>query len=106
MIKKSNATVVPLYFEGQNSRLFQIASNMSSTLRLSLLLNEVSRKVGKDVNVVVGKPISQDKLDAYKNDPTEMMEMLRCETYKISRHPVAKYQFGWPHKPNKQALAA
>lgn len=106
MIKKSNATVIPLYFEGQNSRLFQIASNMSSTLRLSLLLNEVARKIGRDVNVRVGKPVPQSQLDLYKTDPTEMMEMLRVETYKLSGKPVAKYQFGWPHKPNEQKQLA
>ena len=41
MIVQGKAPVVPVYFDGQNSRLFQIASHISMTLRLSLLFKEV-----------------------------------------------------------------
>ena len=40
MIGKSQAAVVPMYFVGANSRLFQLASHMHYTLRMSLLINE------------------------------------------------------------------
>src|SRR5690606_36721313 len=33
MILRSRATVVPVYFDGQNSRLFQIASHLHGSLR-------------------------------------------------------------------------
>ena len=45
-IARAGATVVPVFFEGQNSRLFQLASHVSLTLRLSLLFNEVRNKIG------------------------------------------------------------
>src|ERR1700742_3716123 len=40
LIRQSDADVVPVYFAGQNSRLFQLASHVSMTLRLSLLFKE------------------------------------------------------------------
>jgi len=57
MIAKSDATVVPVFFEGSNSRLFQLASQMSQTLRMGMLIREFRARVGSEVRVVIGKPI-------------------------------------------------
>ncbi|MEM1351862.1 MAG: lysophospholipid acyltransferase family protein, partial [Pseudomonadota bacterium] len=40
MIAKSGAAVLPIYFDGHNGRLFQIASHMHYTLRMGLLIKE------------------------------------------------------------------
>ena len=47
LIRSSQATVVPVFFHGQNGPLFQLASKLSLTLRLSLLLREVNNKRGR-----------------------------------------------------------
>ena len=88
MVAKSNATVVPLFFEGTNSRLFQVASHMHYTLRMALLINEFKRRVGDDVRVVIGDPIDPAEIDARRNDPREMMTFLREETYRLSPQPL------------------
>ena len=44
MIAKSGATVVPMFFEGHTSRLFQVASHMHNTLRLGLLIKEFKKR--------------------------------------------------------------
>jgi putative hemolysin len=56
-IMRAGATVVPIFFEGQNSRVFQLASHISLTLRLSLLFNEVRNKIGSVVTVRIGTPV-------------------------------------------------
>ena len=40
MVKKSQAAVVPIFFDGRNSRLFQMAGHLHSNLRLALLIRE------------------------------------------------------------------
>lgn len=67
MIQMSKATVVPVYFDGQNSRIFQLVSQFSMTLRLSLLLHEVNNKIGKKLHVEIGDPIPYEELANIKN---------------------------------------
>ena len=67
LIQRSKATVVPIWFSGQNSRLFQIASHVSSTLRLSLIFHEVRSRIGTALPVVIGAPIPYADLAAIKD---------------------------------------
>lgn len=76
LISASKATVVPIYFHGQNSRLFQIASHVSLTLRLSLLFREVRGRIGSTLRVGIGKPISPAEL-AGIGDRKELMAELQ-----------------------------
>jgi putative hemolysin len=82
LIQGAQADVVPLFFEGQNSRLFQLASVFSSTLRLSLFFKEVVDKIGWSVGVQIGSVISYNDL-AHLNDRTALCHHLRKETYRL-----------------------
>nr|WP_246045440.1 lysophospholipid acyltransferase family protein [Rubellimicrobium roseum] len=88
MIARSGATVVPLFFEGRTSRLFQVASHLHMTLRLGLLIHEFGRRTDGPVRVVVGEPIPRGRLDAFGPDSRGMMAFLRRETYALSPRPV------------------
>ena len=95
MIAKSGATVVPVYFEGHNSRLFQIASRVHSNLRLALLLKEFKSRMDEPVRVVIGEPIAAAALAPLKSNPTAMMEFLRASTYQLSPTPLPSYANGY-----------
>jgi putative hemolysin len=95
MIARSNAAVVPLFFEGHNSRLFQVASHLHYTLRLGLLIREFRSRVGTSVRIVVGKPVPRVTLDAFGSDATAMMEFLRQATYDLSPAPMVPNQLGY-----------
>jgi putative hemolysin len=88
MISKSEATVVPIFFDGHNSRMFQMMSHLHTTLRMGLLIKEFRARVNSPVRVVVGEPIARADLDTYKSDPTAMMEFLRERTYALSPRPL------------------
>jgi len=94
MIAKSDATVVPIFFEGANSRLFQLASHLHVTLRMGMLIREFRARVGSDVRVVIGEPIPQAELAAHKGDAKSCMDFLRKATYDLSQAPIASDQFG------------
>ncbi len=95
MIAKSDATVVPIFFTGHNSRLFQIASHMHYSLRLGLLLKEFKARIDEPVRVVIGDPIAAARLAPYRSDPGMMMDFLRRATYDLSPEPVKSYDLGY-----------
>lgn len=84
MIAKSDATVVPIFFDGTNSRLFQIASHLHYTLRMALLIKEFKARVDTPVKLYVGDPISRDQLDPFAKDSRAMMDFLRARTYALN----------------------
>lgn len=88
LILRSEAVVVPVFFEGHNSRVFQIASHVHSTLRLGMLLAEFKRRVGTSVRLAVGEPVSRERIEALRHDRRALMAMLRQATYDLSPDPV------------------
>lgn len=62
MIHAGRATILPVYFEGQNGPLFHLASHVSMTLRLSLLVSEFRRFAGSKVSVRVGDAIPYEEI--------------------------------------------
>ncbi len=82
-IHEAQCTVVPLYFHGQNSRLFQLASRVNVHLRLGLLMHETSNKIGKKIRVKIGEPIQYEDVQGYRN-AQEMIEYLRTETMNLA----------------------
>ncbi|MEM8629793.1 MAG: lysophospholipid acyltransferase family protein [Pseudomonadota bacterium] len=95
MIAKSNATVVPIFFEGHNSRLFQIASHLHATLRTALFIKEFKRRVDEPVKVVIGKPIDPSEIDSRRGDPKALMDYLRRATYSLSPKPLKSLDYGF-----------
>lgn len=95
MIAKSGATVVPIFFEGTNSRLFQIASHLHYTLRMGMLIREFRKRAAHPVRVVVGSPIDSDRIDELRGDSTALMAFLRKETYALSPKPMPVDQLGF-----------
>ncbi|MFN3823675.1 MAG: lysophospholipid acyltransferase family protein [Pseudorhodobacter sp.] len=94
MIVKSGATVVPVYFDGQNSRLFQIASHLHASLRLGLLLREFRARTDAPVPVVIGTPMTAASLAPFATDPAGLMVHLRRVTYALSPQPLPSYDYG------------
>jgi putative hemolysin len=102
MIAKSDAVVVPIFFDGANSRLFQLASHLHMTLRLSLLIREFKARVNTKVRVVIGEPIPTAKLAPYAKDPKAMMDFLRKATYVLSPEPIDANTLGRDYEAKKK----
>ena len=81
-ILQCKAPVVPVYFLGQNSRVFQIVSHVSLTLRFSLLFKEVHDRIGSDIHVRIGEVIAFEHLPATGNRQS-FMDQLRNMTYAL-----------------------
>ncbi|NQY96066.1 MAG: lysophospholipid acyltransferase family protein [Henriciella sp.] len=86
LITRSEAHVTPVFFEGQNSRLFQWASHVSIELRLALIFREVKRRVGTAMPVHIGETLSPETL-ANAGKRHELMSFLRDQTYGMAPVP-------------------
>lgn len=90
LIQMTQATVVPIYFHGQNSRIFQLASHMSLTLRLALIIHEVNRKAGKTIHASIGDPIPYQKLAGIRKRK-ELLHYLREAIYALAQTKIVHY---------------
>lgn len=64
LIQQSGATILPVYFEGQNSGLFHLVSRYSLSLRLSLLVLEFRHYIGGTIRAAIGSPVRWSEIAA------------------------------------------
>lgn len=88
LVQRHRCPVQPVFFHGQNSRLFQIASHVSQTLRLSLLFKEVRDRIDTPVDVTIGGLIPFVEL-ASIGDRAALCAHLREATYRLAAEPKA-----------------
>ncbi len=87
MIQRSQAKVLPVYFPGGNSRWYQVANQISPTLRQSLLLFEVVKALNKPQTPVVGQLINRPEIKDWADNPRGFVSWLRDETLKLGSMP-------------------
>lgn len=80
MIQRSQSSVVPIFFPGQNSRAYQIAHQISPTLRQGLLIHEVVHSLNKPQAPVVRAAISPEEVKTWSGDTRGFMSWLRDKT--------------------------
>lgn len=85
MIRTSGATVLPVYFPGSNSRWYQMAAQLSPTLRQGLLLHEIVHAMDHPQKPVIGDPIPPSETAGRIADPRAFMAWLRDRTLALGR---------------------
>lgn len=85
LIRRSKATVIPIHFEGSNSWLFQLASQISMDLRLGLLLHEVNNKIGKEISVSIRKEIPFSEIQTL-DKKEDLLVFLRKRVFESVSH--------------------
>ena len=85
MIRRSGATVVPIFFPGSNSRMYQIANQISPILRQGLLLHEIVKSCNKPQAPVVGKPLTDTQMALLDDDPRGFLAWLREHTLALGK---------------------
>ena len=63
LISDARASVVPVFFHGQNSRAFHIASHVSESLRMAFLIREAKARFGTRFDVTIGDTLPYESLE-------------------------------------------
>ena len=80
LAQQQDTTVIPFFFHGRNSVLYQMARRMSVTLGYSLMFREICKQMNSEVQVTMRAPIQSDALSALTTRQ-EIIEFLRSRTY-------------------------
>jgi putative hemolysin len=114
LVQQAQASVLPVHFDGQNSRLFHVVSRYSLTLRLSLLVSEFRRFVGSRVGLTVGDVIRYDALE-HRADRRALTDELYAHVHRLApdnrekplaalrqRSPADRRRFPWDDQDRRQ----
>ena len=87
LAQKSGFPVIPIYFEGENSRSFHILGRIHPRLRTARLIHEVFNKRGRVVKVRIGMPIPAAEVASF--DIPSLGRYLRNRCYALEAQCIA-----------------
>ncbi len=70
LIKGAEVPVVPIYFDGGNSKLFHLMGKVNPYLRTARLPRELINKKGRTISFRIGKPMQPAEFEEYVDIPT------------------------------------
>ena len=80
IVRKTRAPVLPVFFNGMNSALFQLVGLVHPKLRTVLLPHELLNKARRQIEIRVGNVIPYKSLEGLENDH-KLLSYLRVKTY-------------------------
>lgn len=86
--RRTQSPMVPVYFHGANSALFQILGLVHPRLRTALLPRELANKSNSRLEIRIGEPIPHEKLRRFSNDQAAT-RYLRLRTYLLGKSAPA-----------------
>lgn len=102
IIKKAKVPVIPVYFDGTNSRIFHLLGLIHPGLRTLALPSEMLKKKGKTMRLRIGKPIGVKDQETFAS-VDQLGRYLRAKTYALgSSFEVKKSYFKTFRFPAKE----
>jgi putative hemolysin len=95
LIQKTTATVLPIYFYGDNSYLFHLLGKIHPQLRTVALPAELLRKRNKELVVEIGRPILHKDWSVI-DDVAQLNRYFRSKVYALSYHFEVRRRFFAP----------
>ena len=82
LIKNSNVPVIPVYFDGSNSKFFHFLGRMAPRLQTVKLPTELFKMKRRPIRIRIGHPIPVKEMDDFK-DISRYGRYLRTKTYAL-----------------------
>lgn len=82
LVRKTGLPVIPVFFDGKNSKKFYRHAKINSMLGTARLPKELLNKRNKHIVMKIGKPINPSELDSF-DDYKELAAYLRARSYAL-----------------------
>lgn len=89
IIKNAGVPVIPVFWDGCNSRRFYRWDRIHSMLGTARLTRELINKKNTRFNLQIGKPILPEEIALYEK-PKDLAAYLRCRSYALEANVPAK----------------
>ncbi len=89
LVRRSKATVLPIFFTGGNGAFFNMAGLIHPRLRTVLLPKQFVNKRNHHIHAEVGQPIPWRDMEKYASDE-ELIQYLRLRTYVLGERESAQ----------------
>ena len=96
-IKQQKVPIIPIHFQGNNSRLFYMMGNIHASLRNMKLPTEILHQRKKPIKIRIGTGISVSEQDKF-TDIYQFGRFLRAKTYCLSSKIEVKKFFNYSLK--------
>ena len=90
LIRKSGLPVIPIYFDGENSKTFHILGQIHPILRTLRLVREMTGSNGKHVKVRIGQPIPASQIASF--DTETLGKYLRNRCYALEAQCLPDFE--------------
>lgn len=104
LIRRTKATVLPVYFPGANGPLFQLAGLVHPTLRTALLPHALLDRRHTKIAMRIGRPISFTRLAHIESDG-QLIDHLRRRTYVLANRGSASPHPKTPPRAARTVIA-
>lgn len=85
LIERAKVPVIPIFFHGSNSAWCNFLGHACWPARSLRLPAEVFRKVGTEMHISVGEPISPEEQAMHSQTPEALGDFLRQRTYELKK---------------------
>ncbi len=103
-VKKARVPIVPVLFQGTNSRLFHILAKIHPSLRQVRLPSELLSKKHKNIKIRIGNPIKVEEQDRF-SDVYQFGRFVRAKTYSMESNIEVKRFFNYSMNPQPKPEA-
>lgn len=84
LVRKTRATVVPVFFPGRNSLFFNAVGFIHPFCRTSLLPRQIANKKMRTIPARIGTPLTPKSLEPFSGDDAHLIRYLRFRTYLLA----------------------
>ena len=105
LARKANATVVPMFVKGSNTKLFNLAGMIHPRLRTVLLPRQLINKYNKKIKIEIGSPVVPKEVKEGFKTSSDLLQYIRLRTYILSARDKKEPRFKLPKfKPESKTM--